>query len=150
MSFSYFEALPADVKAQLSFSEVEDLIRVFQHFDKAREGVLDKGTAPNDFAREVANKLGERFGNANGFLDALMAHTAPTLPFADLAKVTIPCSYVPSLQLPRQFAPCVVLPPPNAAYRCSRASTSDPRRSRGRCLPAVPSILSAMKRGRAM
>ncbi len=71
MSFSYFEALPADVKAQLSFSEVEDLIRVFQHFDKAREGVLDKGTAPNDFAREVANKLGERFGNANGFLDAL-------------------------------------------------------------------------------
>lgn len=87
MSFSYFEALPADVKAQLSFSEVEDLIRVFQHFDKAREGVLDKGTAPNDFAREVANKLGERFGNANGFLDALMAHTAPTLPFADLAKV---------------------------------------------------------------
>lgn len=108
MSFSYFEALPADVKAQLSFSEVEDLIRVFQHFDKAREGALNKGTAPNDFAREVANKLGERFGNANGFLDALLAHTAPTLPFADLAKVP---TALPLLS-PRLYGAAPTIPPP--------------------------------------
>ncbi len=88
MSFNYFEALPAEAKERLNFSEVEELVGIFQRFDKTRVGSV----APGQVNALVA-ALAERYGAAHSFYEAFSSYTAThPLSFLDCVKVRYPFS----------------------------------------------------------